>query len=154
MNGLFLERGTAENGNQFNFAGEPADGRLENRRGNRFFFEHEVRDFVVLVGNGVNQFRKRGLGTFLMLGGDFFDLIIETFIRLARPPINGLLIDDVNHALKTAVDRFAFNSLGPWPNGRKIGNAYALSLVRMSFSAFSKFAPMRSILLTNAMRGT
>ena len=45
-------------------------------------------------------------------------------------------------------------SVGPWPSGRKTGNAYALSFVRISFNAFSKFAPVRSILLTNAMRGT
>ena len=32
---------------------------------NRLFFEHQFGDRVVLVGDGVNQFRQRGLGAFL-----------------------------------------------------------------------------------------
>ena len=32
---------------------------------NRLFFEDQFGDRVVLVGDGVNQFRERGLGAFL-----------------------------------------------------------------------------------------
>src|SRR5206468_5079360 len=46
------------------------------------------------------------------------------------------------------------SNLSSAPMGIMIGYAYAPSFLRMSLSAFSKFAPVRSILLTNAMRGT
>ncbi len=65
LHGFFLEGRTAEHRNQFNLAGEAADGGLEHRRRNRLFLEHQVGDLVVLVGDGVNQFRERGLGAFL-----------------------------------------------------------------------------------------
>jgi hypothetical protein len=87
LHALFLERGTAQHGNQFNLAGEPADGRLERRRGDRLFFETRFGDLVVLVGDGVNQFRERGLGAFLDARREFPDLVIQTFVGLARSPI-------------------------------------------------------------------
>ncbi len=108
MHTLFLERRTTKNRNQFNLAGQAADGGLEHRRGNLFFLEDKVCDLVVLVGDGVDQFRERSLGAFLVFGSDVFDLVIETFVGFGRPPIDHLLVDDVNHAFKTAGDRLAF----------------------------------------------
>ena len=108
LHAFFLERGTAQNRNEFNLAGQAADGCLEHGRGDRLFFQNQVGDLVVLVGDGVNQFRERGFGALLIFRSNFPDLIIETFVRLARPPINYLLVDDVYHAFKTAGDRFAF----------------------------------------------
>ena len=45
-------------------------------------------------------------------------------------------------------------SVSSLPQGIRIGQTFAPSLVRMLSTAASKSAPVRSILLTKAMRGT
>ncbi len=98
---FFLKGGTTEHRDQFNLTGEPADGCLENRRFNRLVFEDEVRNLVVFVRDGVNQFRETSLGALLMLGGYVLDLVLQTFIRhVARTPDDGLLVHEINDAFK------------------------------------------------------
>ena len=128
LHGFLLERRTAQHGHEFNLASETANGGLQNRRRNGLFFQHEFRDGVVLVGNGINQFRERGLGAFLIFGSDFFNLVIETFVRFARTPINCLLVDDVNDAFKTAFDRLAFGFNRPLTERQENGERIRLQL--------------------------
>ena len=66
---------------------------------NRLFFQHEFGDGVVLVGDRLDQFRERGLGAFLMLGGNLADFVIQAFVdhvAFAKPET--FLVDHVNEA--------------------------------------------------------
>src|SRR5438309_751726 len=53
LNAFFLEGRTAQHGNELDLASEPADGRLQRDCVNRFVFQNEVGNGVVLVGNGI-----------------------------------------------------------------------------------------------------
>jgi hypothetical protein len=65
LHALLLEGGTAQDGNQFDFAGQAADGGLEHLRRNRLVFDDQFGHFVVLVGNGVINSRSAAFGLFL-----------------------------------------------------------------------------------------
>ncbi len=112
LHAFFLERRTAQHGNEFNLASEATNRRFQSRRVNRFFLEHEIFNFGIFIGDGVNQFRERGLGAFLICRSNVPDLVIEAFVGFAGSPINCLLVDDINHALKATFDWFTFKLAG------------------------------------------
>ena len=129
LHGLLFEGGTAEHGHEFDFAGQAADGGLENGGRDRLFFQHETGDFVVLVGDGVDQVGERGFGLFLVFRRDFLDLVIKTFVRFAGAPVNDLLVDDVDDAFKTAGHGLAFGLGGTLPQGQEHRERIRLELV-------------------------
>ena len=53
---------------------------------NRLFFQNHFGDRVVLVGNGVNQFRERGFGALLVFRRNVRDFVIQTFVGFGRVP--------------------------------------------------------------------
>ena len=116
---FFLEGRTAENRNQFDLAGEAADGGFERGRVNTLFFEHHLCDGIVLVGDGINQFRERSLRALLKFGGNVFDFVIQPFIGLGWPPEDYLLVDHVNHALKAASNGLAFGFSRTFAEGQE-----------------------------------
>src|ERR1035437_2478554 len=101
LHALLFEGRTAQHGHQFNLARQPADGRLERERLNRLFPDHQFGNRIVLVGNGVNQFRECGFGFFLQTLGNFLHLVFQTFVDdFADAPGDRLLVDHVNDAFE------------------------------------------------------
>src|SRR5581483_3780304 len=99
LDAFFLEGVAAEARNQLDFAGQTADGGLQDFRGNRLVFDDQLGDFVVFIGDGMNKFLKSIGGLFLQVSGDFGDLEIQAFLLdFARTPDDGLLIDDIDQA--------------------------------------------------------
>ncbi len=99
LNSLFLESGPAQDRDQFNLAGEPANGSLQHFGNNRLLLQHEFSNHVVLVGNSVNQIGEGGPSAFLMLGRDRLYLVIQTFrSHIPFAPDEGLLVYNVNDA--------------------------------------------------------
>ena len=101
LHALLLEGRSAQDRNQFDLAGQPADGRFEHQRGHRLVFDDQVRNLVVLVRNRGDQVAQRLRGLFLEFFRDFHHHIAQAFLdHFALAPGEGLLIDDVDDALE------------------------------------------------------
>jgi hypothetical protein len=90
-----------------------------------------------------NEVFVGGLGHVLEVVRNFFDRVGRAH-GVVVVVDNGLLVDDIDLAFEVIL--FAKRD--------RVGQALAPSFWRMEFTALSKSAPVRSILLTKAMRGT
>ena len=99
LHAFLLESGAAEHRHQLDLASEPANGRFERFRGDRLIFDDQLGDFVILVGDPVNQFFEVLLGRVLQVGWDFFDAVFEADVVVVV--INdGPLVHHVDDALE------------------------------------------------------
>ena len=101
-----------------------------------------LHQLVVVVGAGLDQVGARLVGGVGQVGGDL--LVLELGAELVLPD-EGLVLDQVDDALERRPRRRSeAGSAAGWRRGGRAS----------SRRRFSKSAPMRSILLMKAMRGT
>jgi hypothetical protein len=96
----------------------------------------------VRLGNRLDHLLAEALGVRAELGRDLLDVVLRA---------EGLVLEDqafINTRSMTPLN------LSSAPMGSCRGTAFLPSLVRIWVTTESKFAPTRSILLMNAMRGT
>ena len=99
MNALFLESGAAKDRDELDQAGEAADRSLKNGNRNGFLFENELRDCIVLVGYGIDEFGQRRFRAILVSGRNLGDFVLQAFVgEVALAPNDGLLVDHVDDA--------------------------------------------------------
>ena len=88
LHAFFLERGTAQHGNEFNLAGQTADGRLEHRRRQSAFLpEPDSAIASSLLETASINSASAALARSLMFGGNVRDLVIQD-LRWLRPGPN------------------------------------------------------------------
>ena len=95
---LVLERGAYNDREQFQGNGRFAQRGAQLFGGNRFAFEKLVQDFVVVLGDGLDQLGMERLGLFLHIGRDFFGLVLRAHCLVF--PDDGLHLDQVDDADK------------------------------------------------------
>ena len=99
LNALFLESGAAKDRDELDQAGEAADRSLKNGNRNGFLFENELRDCIVLVGYGIDEFGQRRFRAILVSGRNLGDFVLQAFVgEVALAPNDGLLVDHVDDA--------------------------------------------------------
>ena len=78
LDAAFLEGGTAQHGNQLDFAGQAADGRLQDRRGDRLVLDDERRrsSSSLLETASINSASAAWAG-FFEVGGNLRDFVFE-----------------------------------------------------------------------------
>jgi hypothetical protein len=101
LHALLFEGGPAQDRNEFELAGQAADGGFEHQRQHRLVFDDQVSHFVVLVGNGGHEVAQGLGGLFLEFVRDFPDDVAQAFLdHLAPAPGDGFLIDNVDDAFE------------------------------------------------------
>ena len=146
LHALVLEGGAADDRDDLVGDGGAAEGGLEHLGSEiGFFLEEHGADLVIDVADGVDQVvvapcrrssaarRRRGRGS-------------RRWSRACRCRCRSTAF-----WLMTSIWPLRLSSA---PIGMRMGQALARSFLRMSSTTWSKLAPVRSILLTNAMRGT
>ena len=98
---LLLECGTAEDWDQFNPAGQSTDSLLQYRSTDRLFFENQISDGIVFVGDGINEISQSLFGLFLEVFGNLGDLVLQPFVGdITWSPDKGFLVYDVDQTGK------------------------------------------------------
>ena len=99
MHTLVFKSGATGHGHKFVGDGLAADGGLELLLADRFFLEEKHADFLVEVAHLIDQILVGFFREFLVVGGDFFNLISGAL--LAVFDINdGLLVENVELTLE------------------------------------------------------